>query len=91
LNGELVTDLVIPNGVKEIKRGAFLCCSSLTSVSIPDSVTSIGVLAFCQCTNLTKIIFNGTIRQWEQLEKGENWDEDVKKYVVICTDGKVNK
>lgn len=46
LNNEPVIDLVIPEGVTEIKREAFAYCSSLKSVSIPSSVTSIGEAAF---------------------------------------------
>ena len=55
LNGELVTNLVIPNTITEIKKYAFCGCVSLTSVSIPDSVTSIGYSAFRGCSSLTSI------------------------------------
>ena len=46
LNGQLVTDLVIPEGVTSIGMSAFLCFTSIESVAIPDSVTYIGHLAF---------------------------------------------
>ncbi|MBR0338761.1 MAG: leucine-rich repeat protein [Alistipes sp.] len=49
LNGELVTDLVIPNGVESIKQYAFYDCHCLKSITIPNSVTSIGGDAFYQC------------------------------------------
>ena len=55
LNGELVTDLVIPEGVKKIKEYAFYNCDKLTSVIIPNTVTSIGEKAFYGCTGLTSI------------------------------------
>ncbi len=55
LNGELVTDLVIPEGVTSIGHTAFKGCSSLTSITIPDSVTIIGVYAFSGCSSLTSI------------------------------------
>ncbi len=55
VNGKLTTDLVIPAGVKSIKKYAFYECTGLTSVTIPDSVTSIGDVAFFWCTRLTSI------------------------------------
>ena len=58
LNGELVTELVIPETMAEIKNYAFYNCSSLTSVTIPDSVTSIGSSAFCNCSGLTSVTIN---------------------------------
>jgi|GEM_PF-2415542 len=50
LNGTLITDLVIPDGITEINPIAFRNCSALNSVTIPDSVTSIGESAFNSCT-----------------------------------------
>ena len=55
LNGELVTELVIPEGVTSIGDWAFYNCSSLTSIEIPASVTSIGYAAFSGCSSLTSI------------------------------------
>ena len=60
LNGELVTDLIIPNGVTTIKSSAFSGCSSLTSITIGDSVTSIGEYAFYNCDNLTTVNYRGS-------------------------------
>ncbi len=54
LNGTLVKDLVIPDGVTNIPSYAF-SCENLTSVVIPDSVTSIGDWAFYRCYSLTSI------------------------------------
>ena len=55
LNGELVTNLVIPNSVTSIRSSAFEECSRLTSVMIGNSVTSIGDSAFFGCTGLTSV------------------------------------
>ena len=55
LNGELVTNLIIPDGVTSIGDFAFFENRKLVSITIPDSVTSIGDAAFEQCTNLTSI------------------------------------
>lgn len=55
VNGELVKDLVIPDGVTSIGEHAFISCDSITSVTIPDSVTSVGRYAFSYCTALTSV------------------------------------
>ena len=55
LNGELVTDLVIPDSVTSIGYAAFAWCGSLISITIPDSVTSIGDCAFWGCDSLTSV------------------------------------
>lgn len=55
LNGALVTDLVIPDGVTSVGMCAFMGCDKLTSITIPNSVTSIGGYAFSGCENLVSI------------------------------------
>ena len=55
LNGELVTDLVIPDGVKNIKQYVFHNCSSLTNIEIPNSVTTIEQYAFSWCGNIISV------------------------------------
>ncbi|MBR5037454.1 MAG: leucine-rich repeat protein, partial [Prevotella sp.] len=55
LNGEEVTELVIPVEVTEIKNQTFRGCEGLTSVIIHDDVTSIGEASFYKCTGLTSL------------------------------------
>ena len=53
-----VTDLVIPDGVAEIKRLTFYNCEGLTSITIPATITTIGNWGynpFHGCTNVTAI------------------------------------
>ena len=52
---KLLTEIVIPDTVTEIKAYAFYNCKSLTSIIIPDSVTSIGASAFSECSSLTSV------------------------------------
>ena len=55
LNGKLVTDMVIPNGVTSISNCAFNKYKKLKTVKIPDSVITIYGMAFNGCKNLTKV------------------------------------
>ena len=61
LNGNLVTELVIPDSVTSIGDDAFYGCTSLTSVTIPDSVTSIGDGAFYGCSSLTSVTIGNSV------------------------------
>ena len=64
-----VTDLVIPDGVEEVKRLTFYNCEGLTSIVIPASVTTIGKYGynpFHGCTNVTDIYcMADPFAQWE--------------------------
>jgi len=61
LNGELVTNLELPDSVTSIGNYAFYGCITLTSVVIPDSVTSIGEGAFHDCTSLTSVVIPDSV------------------------------
>lgn len=55
LNGNEITNLVIPNSVTNINDFAFYDCDGLMSVTIPNSVTSIGKSSFNYCEGLTSV------------------------------------
>lgn len=55
LNGEKVTNLVIPDDVTEIKINAFINLDDLKSITIGKGVTSIAKTAFYRCTNIESI------------------------------------
>ena len=56
LNGELLQDMAIPEGVTEIHPEAFCGCQSLRSVTLPEGVISIGSRAFAGCENLQSVV-----------------------------------
>ena len=66
LNGSLVEDLTIPDGVTSIGNYAFDGCSGLTSVTIPNSITIIGNYAFDGCSGLTKVTIPETMTSIEE-------------------------
>ena len=55
LNGNIITELVIPNDITEIKQYTFYGCSSFKSAIIHDNVTSIGKRAFFNCSQMESI------------------------------------
>ena len=61
LNGNEVTDLVIPDGITAIEDYAFCNCNRLTSLTIPNSVTTIGDWAFDGCSGLTSVTIPNSV------------------------------
>ena len=61
LGNNLITSLIIPNGVTKIKNYAFYGCTSITSVSLSNSMISLGGYCFRKCTNLATITIPDTI------------------------------
>ena len=56
------TDIVIPEGVREILSDAFKDCEQPERVRIPDSVVKIEPNAFDGCTNLKSVIFGKNLQ-----------------------------
>ena len=52
LNGQLLTNLIIPDNVEKLSNYAFYGCKSLKSVVIPNTVKTIGKNCFEGCANL---------------------------------------
>ena len=60
-NGELVTNVEIPDSVSTIGKYAFDSCNSITSVVIPDSVTYIDTYAFGYCHSLESVVIPDSV------------------------------
>ncbi len=61
INNSLVTNLVIPDTVTEIKANAFSGATCLTSVTIGNGVTGIGERAFSGCSGLTSVTIPNSV------------------------------
>ncbi len=55
LNGEKITDLVIPDDITEIKPYTFYNCDGLESVTMHDNVIAIADYAFRDCSSIGKL------------------------------------
>lgn len=87
LNDELITDLVIPEGVTSISEKAFYDCDNITSVIIPGSVTCIGKDAFRYCNKLKSAVIgycgNTNVETTNNFMSIENYAFDSRLDTVI--------
>lgn len=60
-SNQLITSLLISDGVREIGSFSFNNCSNLTEVTIPESVCVIGNNAFAECTNIRTVTAHGVM------------------------------
>ncbi|MBR2444899.1 MAG: leucine-rich repeat domain-containing protein [Clostridia bacterium] len=64
INGNLLTELVVPSTVTTINPHLFRNCESLTKITIPNTVTAIRSNAFSGCVNIAEFKYTGTINEW---------------------------
>lgn len=79
-NGKPVTAI----GVKAFENEVYL-----TSVKFGENITLIDEASFAYCVALTDIYYGGTKEQWNRVEKGRYWDNDIPAYTVHCKDGDI--
>lgn len=79
----------ISDGIQTLKKSCFCRCDMMEEVTIPESVTSIEPFAFCDCSNLKKIIYEGTLEQWDDIELERGWRHRTKQAITLqCSDFK---
>ncbi len=62
INGGLLTELIIPEGVTSVSRQAFTGCTSITSVHFPSTLVSIREMAFEECNGLRSVSIPSSVR-----------------------------
>ena len=73
--------------VVEIAGFAFGNLINVKEIWIPKTVTKIGDLAFSENPNLELIGYDGTIQEWNDIEKSNLWNVTDKKIKIFCSDG----
>ena len=98
-NGELKTKLleakganlenvkvVLPEGITTIESSLFEGCTFLSEFIIPASVTEIEAFAFKDCTSLESFEYDGTAKEWAEVERDSDWHQNVPATSIKCTD-----
>ena len=61
VNGELQTNIIVPQSITEIRPVVFYGYKKLESIVIHDNVTSIGYRAFSDCSSLTSVTIGNSV------------------------------
>lgn len=61
--GTKITNVTLPNKVKQVGNYAFSNCKALVSVVLPDSVTDLGERAFASCTALKNVTVGNSVTE----------------------------
>ena len=64
---------------------------SLESIVIPKSITKINLKTFEDCSDLSLIKYDGTVAEWNAIDKEDGWRDDLRECVIVCLDGKLDK
>lgn len=70
---------------------AFADSPDLTTVTLTYGLEYIGAEVFSGCTSLEKVVFFGTVEDFNAIEKAQNWDAGHTGYIIECVDGNIEK
>ena len=72
-----------------LRGQAFSKCSSLRTVRLPKNTVYLGGLLFEDTPNLYSINYNGTVEEFNAIEKAPNWQTFGTFSTVICSNGNI--
>ncbi|MCD7770685.1 MAG: leucine-rich repeat protein [Oscillospiraceae bacterium] len=67
---DVITEIVVEEGVTSIGELAFCFCDNVTIVTIADTVDTIGGSAFYECSGITDVYYEGTYVEWNDIDMG---------------------
>lgn len=87
---EYLKEIIFLHGLEELSSNMMLGVANVESITLPSSITCIygGALS----GQLQSIYYDGTIAQWEAIEKYSGWKNGVYFFdplTIYCTDGEI--
>ena len=81
----------LPNTLTKLGASSFEFCTNLQTVYLGKSIEKLEMRVFQYCSSLSDIYFDGTVEEWNAIEKDKEWDLGMSDYTVHCTDGDLEK
>ena len=81
----LISEISFSGKVVSIGERAFYNANCFSELKLPVSVKTLYKGAFEGFSSLQKIDFAGTLAQWNEVVKGENWNKNVSEYFTEKT------
>lgn len=83
----IVETITIQEGFEEIQNG-FCHDMNLISVKLPSTLKKIHAAPFVNCSKLQKVEYNGTMAQWEAVQKNNDYNYGLPQDItIVCKDG----
>ncbi len=83
----IVETITIQEGFEEIQNG-FCHDMNLISVKLPSTLKKIHAAPFVNCSKLQKVEYNGTMAQWEAIQKNNDYNYGLPQDItIVCKDG----
>ena len=85
----IVETITIQEGFEKIQNG-FCHDMNLISVKLPSALKKIHAAPFVNCSKLQKVEYNGTMAQWEAIQKdsGDDYNYGLPQDItIVCKDG----
>ncbi|MGN0807128.1 MAG: leucine-rich repeat domain-containing protein [Candidatus Coproplasma sp.] len=88
-----LSSVTMTDSVTYVESSVFSECTSLTSVSMGNGIEYIGSYIFMSVSAKISIAYNGTVQQWNAIDKHYGWNGAFvnanANITVTCTDGTV--
>lgn len=73
--------------IKSIGDRAFASNDELTFIEFTSKLEYLGAEVIDDCPAFEKIVYRGTVEEWNKLPKAENWKGNAKNFIVDCSNG----
>lgn len=83
------TTTISSTGSRVLADGVFANHFPATSIIIPATTKSIGNSAYFNDHKVSSLEFKGTIKEWENVQLGNNWNYNITAPLITCRDGDV--